>query len=244
MKSTIGALNLEKKNARSNFAFAKTFPYILHQQHSNPMSSHHLVVGIAGGTSSGKTTVTREITNALGATNIALLQHDSYYKDLTQFNGKQPHEINFDHPDAYDSKLLIEHVKELRRGSAIRQPVYSYVTYRRTDEEKLVEPKRIIVVEGILVFYEPELRELIDVKVFVDTDDDERVLRRIRRDVLDRGRTIESVMKQYIETVKPMHLEFVEPTKRWADVIIPRGGENRVAIDLVVRMLRTLDLAW
>jgi uridine kinase len=208
------------------------------------MSSHPLVVGIAGGTSSGKTTVTREITQALGESNIALLQHDSYYKDLSQFNGNQPHEINFDHPDAYDTKLLIEHLKELKRGTTIRQPVYSYVTYRRAEETKPVEPKRTIVVEGIMVFFEPELRELIDVKVFVDTDDDERVLRRIRRDVLERGRTIESVMKQYIETVKPMHLEFVEPTKRWADVIIPRGGENRVAIDLVVRMLRTLDLAW
>jgi uridine kinase len=208
------------------------------------MSSHPLVVGIAGGTSSGKTSVTREITQALGEANIALLQHDAYYKDLSQFRGKQPHEINFDHPDAYDTKLLIQHLKELKRGSMIRQPVYSYVTYRRTAELKSVESKRIIIVEGILVFYEPELRELIDVKVFVDTDDDERVLRRIRRDVLERGRTIESVMKQYIETVKPMHLEFVEPTKRWADVIIPRGGENRVAIDLVVRMLRTLDLAW
>lgn len=207
------------------------------------MASHPLIVGIAGGTSSGKTTVTREITAALGEANIALLQHDSYYKDLSQFSGKQPHEINFDHPDAYDSALLIQHLQQLKRGKAIMQPVYSYVTYRRTSEEKLVHPKRIIIIEGILIFFEPEMRDLIDVKVFVDTDDDERVLRRIRRDVLERGRTIESVMKQYIETVKPMHLEFVEPTKRWADVIIPRGGENRVAIDLVVRMLRTLDLA-
>jgi uridine kinase len=205
------------------------------------MSTHHLIVGIAGGTSSGKTTVTRAITTALGEANIALLQHDGYYKDLSQFDGKQPNEINFDHPDAYDTKLLIHHLKQLKEGCAIRQPVYSYMTYRRTEEEKLVEPKRVIIVEGILILFEPELRRLIDVKVFVDTDDDERVLRRIRRDVLERGRTIESVMNQYIETVKPMHLEFVEPTKRWADVIIPRGGENRVAIDLVVRMLRTLE---
>lgn len=201
------------------------------------------MVGIAGGTSSGKTTVTREITNALGEVNIALLQHDSYYKDLSLFGGKQPSEINFDHPDAYDTQLLIRHLKELKSGRAISRPVYSYVTYRRTPEEKVVEPKRIIIIEGILIFFEPELRDQIDVKVFVDTDDDERVLRRIRRDVLERGRTIESVMEQYVATVKPMHLEFVEPTKRWADVIIPRGGENRVAIDLVVRMLRTLDLA-
>jgi uridine kinase len=184
--------------------------------------------------------VTRQIAAALGESNIAVLQHDSYYKDLSAFGGKQPHEINFDHPEAYDTPLLIEHVRQLRSGKPIRQPVYSYTTYRRTSEERIVEPKRIIIVEGILVFFEKELRDLIDVKVFVDTDDDERVLRRIRRDVLERGRTIESVMEQYINTVKPMHLEFVEPTKRWADVIIPRGGENRVAIDLVVRTLASL----
>lgn len=203
--------------------------------------SNHLVVGIAGGTSSGKTSVTRAIASALGETNIALLMHDSYYKDLSQFNGKQPNEINYDHPDAYDTELLIRHIEQLKEGKPIRQPVYNYTTYRRTSEERIVEPQCVIIVEGILIFFEPELREIIDVKVFVDTDDDERVLRRIRRDVLERGRTIESVMQQYIGTVKPMHLEFVEPTKRWADVIIPRGGENRVAIDLVVRMLRTLQ---
>lgn len=205
------------------------------------MSSNHLVVGIAGGTSSGKTTVAQQIASALGEANIVVLQHDSYYKDLSAFGGKKPHEINFDHPDAYDTPLLIQHIRLLRQGQPVRQPVYSYTTYRRT-AERLVEPKRIIIVEGILVFYEKELRDLIDVKVFVDTDDDERLLRRIQRDVLERGRTIESVMEQYRATVKPMHLEFVEPTKRWADVIIPRGGENRVAIEMVVRMLRTLDL--
>ncbi|MBI5471734.1 MAG: uridine kinase [Ignavibacteriae bacterium] len=203
------------------------------------MSIHCIVVGIAGGTSSGKTTVTRQIASALGESNIALLQHDSYYKDLSQFGGKLANEINFDHPDAYDTQLLIDHIRRLKKGEVIAQPVYSYTTYRRTNDVKRVEPKRIIIVEGILVFCEPALRDIIDVKVFVDTDDDERVLRRIRRDVLERARTIESVMEQYITTVKPMHLEFVEPSKRWADVIIPRGGENHVAIDLVVRMLRT-----
>ncbi len=203
--------------------------------------SNHLVVGIAGGTSSGKTSVTRAIASALGEANIALLQHDSYYKDLSQFGGKQPHEINYDHPDAYDTELLITHIQQLKAGKSIRRPVYNYTTYRRSSEEKIVEPQRIIIVEGILIFFEPELRDIIDVKVFVDTDDDERVLRRIRRDVLERGRTVESVMQQYIGTVKPMHLEFVEPSKRWADVIIPRGGQNHVAIDLVVRMLRTLS---
>lgn len=203
------------------------------------MSSNHLVVGIAGGTSSGKTTVAQQIALALGEANIVVLQHDSYYKDLSAFGGKKPQEINYDHPDAYDTPLLIQHIRLLRDGKPVHQPVYSYTTYRRTSE-RVVEPKRIIIVEGILVFYEKELRDLIDVKVFVDTDDDERLLRRLQRDVLERGRTIESVMEQYRATVKPMHLEFVEPTKRWADVIIPRGGENRVAVEMVVRMLRTL----
>ncbi len=210
---------------------------VLHQPVK--LMSNHLVVGIAGGTSSGKTSVTRAITTALGESTIALFQHDAYYKDLSLFEGKLPHEINYDHPDAYDTQLLIRQILQLKEGKSIRQPVYDYTTYRRTTEERTVEPRRVIIVEGILIFFEPRLRDIIDVKVFVDTDDDERVLRRIRRDVLERGRTIESVMQQYIDTVKPMHLEFVEPTKRWADVIIPRGGENHVAIDLVVRMLRT-----
>ncbi len=204
------------------------------------MSTNHLVVGIAGGTSSGKTTVAQQIASALGEPNIVVLQHDSYYKDLSAFGGKQPHEINFDHPDAYDTSLLIEHLRQLCAGKPVHAPVYSYTTYRRISR-RLIEPRRVIIVEGILVFYEKELRDLIDVKVFVDTDDDERLLRRIRRDVLERGRTIESVMEQYMATVKPMHLEFVEPTKRWADVIIPRGGENKVAIEMVVRMLKALD---
>lgn len=208
------------------------------------MNTHHLVVGIAGGTSSGKTTVTRSIAEALGGSNVALLQHDSYYKDLSAFGGKQAQEINFDHPDAYDTELFIEHVRMLRNGEPVPEPEYSYTTYRRTGQRRIVEPRRIVMVEGILIFFEPALRDLIDIKVYVDTDDDERVLRRIRRDVLERGRTIESVMEQYITTVKPMHLEFVEPTKRWADVIIPRGGENRVAIDMVVRMLRSLDVTY
>jgi uridine kinase len=203
-------------------------------------SFHPLVVGIAGGTSSGKTTVTRCIAAAVGERAVAVLHHDAYYKDLPDFGGKPPGEINFDHPDAYDTELFVRHLALLKRGKAVEQPVYLYTTYRRTGEHRVVEPRPIIIAEGILIFAEARIRELIDIKVFVDTDGDERVLRRIRRDVLERGRSVESVMHQYVATVKPMHLEFVEPSKRWADVIIPRGGENRVAVDMVVARLKAL----
>lgn len=204
----------------------------------NPV--HPLVVGIAGGSSSGKTTVTRSIAAAVGETGVAILHHDAYYKDLPLFGGKSPDQINFDHPDAYDTPLFVSHLDALKQGRSVEQPVYSYTSYRRTGEVRTVEPRPIIIAEGILIFAEASIRERIDIKVFVDTDDDERVLRRIRRDVLQRGRTVESVMHQYVATVKPMHLEFVEPSKRWADVIIPRGGENRVAVDMVVARLRLL----
>ncbi len=199
-----------------------------------------IVVGIAGGTSSGKTTVTRAIASALNPDNIALLQHDSYYKDLSSFGNMEASNINFDHPDAYDTQLFIDHIRKLKNGDTISQPIYSYTTYRRTGDTCIVKPRQIIIIEGILIFADSNLRDLIDIKVYVDTDDDERLLRRLRRDVLERGRTIESVMRQYIDTVKPMHLEFVEPSKRWADVIIPRGGENQVALNMVITMLKSL----
>lgn len=202
-----------------------------------------LVVGIAGGTSSGKTTVTRAIAAAVGGNSVAVLHHDAYYKDLSLFGGESPDRINFDHPDAYDTPLFVRHLGDLKAGRPVEQPVYSYTTYRRTGDIRVVEPRPIVIAEGILIFAEASVRELIDIRVFVDTDDDERVLRRIRRDVLERGRTVESVMQQYITTVKPMHLEFVEPSKRWADVIIPRGGENSVAVDMVVARLRTLGIS-
>jgi uridine kinase len=199
-----------------------------------------VIVGIAGGSSSGKTTVTRSVAAAVGEDAVAILHHDAYYKDLSQFNAKRPEEINFDHPDAYDTDLFVRHLQTLRQGRAVDQPVYLYTTYRRTEETRVVDPRPIVIAEGILIFAEAAIRELIDIKVFVDTDSDERVLRRIRRDVLERGRSVESVMHQYVSTVKPMHLEFVEPSKRWADIIIPRGGENRVAVELVVARLRAL----
>lgn len=199
-----------------------------------------LVIGIAGGTGSGKTTVTRNIIERLGSGKVAVLRHDEYYRDLSAFGQTPAAEINFDHPDALESSLLIQHVRSLRRWAAIEQPLYDYASYHRKPETRRIEPSRVVIVEGILIFVEKKLRELMDIKIFVDTDADERLLRRIRRDVIDRGRSIESVMQQYVSTVKPMHLEFVEPSKRWADVIIPKGGENDVAIDMVVTKLREL----
>lgn len=199
-----------------------------------------LVIGIAGGTGSGKTTVARKIAERIGIENVIILEHDNYYKDITQFKGKKIEEINFDHPDALDTKLLIEHVKALKNRQAVDVPIYDFTTYRRLPEVKHIEPKDVIIIEGILVFVEKELRDLMDIKIFIDTDADERVLRRIKRDIIERGRPLESVVNQYISTVKPSHLEFVEPSKRWADVIIPRGGENDVAIEMVVSRIKTM----
>ena len=199
-----------------------------------------LVIGIAGGTGSGKTTVTQKILSRLDAHAVAVLRHDYYYKDLGAFNGTPASAVNFDHPHALETSLLIEHLARLKEGKAIRRPLYDFTTYRRLPESELVEPRRIIIVEGILIFAERALRELMEIKIFVDTDADERLLRRLKRDLIERGRSITSVMEQYKATVKPMHLEFVEPSKRWADIIIPEGGENEVAIDMVVTKIREL----
>jgi uridine kinase len=206
-----------------------------------------LVIGIAGGTGSGKTTVTKKILEHLASEKVVILRHDFYYKDISAFGGTGPEAINFDHPNALETSLLIKHLHQLKCGQSICQPIYDYTTYSRLSESRLIEPKNVVIVEGILIFVEKALRELMDIKIFVDTDADERLLRRLRRDLLERGRSIESVMHQYIATVKPMHLEFVEPSKRWADIIIPEGGENIVAIDMVVtkiqEMLRAFDEA-
>ena len=199
-----------------------------------------LVIGIAGGTGSGKTTVTLKILKDLDPAKVVVLRHDFYYKDISSFNGLTPDKINFDHPDALETSLLIEHLALLRDGKSIHQPVYDYTTYRRLPESKIISPRNVIIVEGILIFVEKALRNLMDIKIFVDTDADERLLRRLKRDLLERGRTIESVIQQYVSTVKPMHLDFVEPSKRWADIIIPEGGENIVAIDMVVTKIREM----
>ena len=193
-----------------------------------------LVIGIAGGTGSGKTTVTNAILDRLDKSRILVIQHDSYYRDLSFHGGLTPDKVNFDHPDSLETDLLIRHIRELRSGRSIDQPIYNFTTHRRLDSTRRLDAKEIIIIDGILIFASKELRDLMDIKIFVDTDADERLIRRIRRDILERGRSVESVMKQYMNTVKPMHLEFVEPGKRWADVIIPRGSENIVAIDMVV----------
>jgi len=199
-----------------------------------------LVIGIAGGSGSGKTTVAQEILQRVGRERIAFLQHDSYYKDLSGLPPTQRAQINFDHPNSLETELLIQHVASLRDGKAVEVPIYNFSTDSRTGQTFTVQPRRVILVEGILIFTEVALREMFDVKIFVDTDPDLRFIRRLERDLAERGRTTESVIKQYQSTVRPMHLEFVEPSKRYADVIIPEGGFNTAALDMVVARVDVL----
>ncbi len=196
-----------------------------------------LLIGIAGGTASGKTTVARRIAEALGET-ATLIEQDAYYSKLTHLPIERRREVNFDHPDAFDVPLLCEHLRSLREGRGVDKPVYDFADYDRSDATTRVEPARIVLVEGILVLWMTELRSLLDVKIFVDAEDDVRVLRRVERDVKERGRTLESVVEQYFRTVRPMHQGFVEPSKRWADIIIPHGGNNPTAIAMVATALR------
>lgn len=199
-----------------------------------------IVIGIAGGSGSGKTTVANEILNKVGVHQIAFLPHDAYYRELGHLPQTQREQVNFDHPNSMETELLIEHIKTLLDGHSIEMPVYDFTTHSRTGKSIHVDPKNIIMVEGILIFAEPVLRDLFDVKIFVDTDADIRFMRRLERDIAERGRTVSSVIKQYQATVRPMHLEFVEPSKRYADVIIPEGGRNWVALDMVIAKLETL----
>ena len=199
-----------------------------------------LVIGIAGGSGSGKTTVAQEILNRVGPDRIAFLQHDSYYKDLTGLPPAQRAEVNFDHPNSLETELLIQHIISLREGRAIQVPIYNFSTHSRTDQSFTVAPHPVILVEGILIFVERSLRDLFDIKIFVDTDADIRFIRRLHRDLSERGRTTESVIKQYQATVRPMHLEFVEPSKRYADVIIPEGGFNTAALDMLTARIQAL----
>lgn len=198
-----------------------------------------IVLGIAGGTGSGKTTVTETILEKVNA-HTSLLEQDAYYRDMPNLSYEERSGVNYDHPDAVEFSLLIQHIKMLKKGLAIDRPIYDFTRHTRKEETTTVKPARILIVEGILIFAIPELRELFDMKIFVDTDDDERLLRRICRDMKERGRSFESIQKQYRESVKPMHLEFVEPSKRYADVIIPRGGGNNVGIDMVASRLQYL----
>ncbi len=199
-----------------------------------------ILIGVTGGTGSGKTTVSEAILDRVGRDRIAYIQQDSYYVDLSHLPREQRARVNFDHPDSLETDLLIRHLTLLRAGQAVDVPIYDFTQYTRSGQTRRVEPRRVILVEGILIFAEPALRSLFDVRIFVDADADIRFIRRLQRDLQERGRSTESVVRQYLETVRPMHLEFVEPTKRYADVIIPEGGFNTVALDMVVARVETL----
>lgn len=197
-----------------------------------------LVIGIAGGTGSGKTTVARNIVRRLDLDAVAVIQQDAYYRDLADLPRAQRESRNFDHPDSIEHELFIEHVRALKRGEKVRQPVYDFTRHVRREETVEVVPTDVLIVEGILLFHYPDLRETFDIRIFVDTPPDIRLLRRIERDIAERGRTLESVTEQYLRTVRPMHEEFVEASKRHADVIIPEGGHNEIAIDMVASRIR------
>jgi uridine kinase len=199
-----------------------------------------LTIGICGGTGSGKTTITNRLTQALSEDSVLLLQQDHYYKDTPHLPLEERAKQNFDHPDSVDTQLLVSHVRALREGQAIERPVYDFTQHRRIPATVHLEPRPALIVEGILVFENATLRSLCDIKIFVDTEADLRFIRRLRRDIRERGRTVESVIDQYMATVRPMHMEFVEPSKRYADVIIPEGGYNEVGIDLVIQKIRSL----
>ena len=199
-----------------------------------------LVIGICGGTGSGKTTISERIISALSPESVLVLQQDHYYKDLPELPLEQRAKQNFDHPESFDTPLLIEHVRQLREGHPIDRPVYDFAKYERAPHTVRLDSHPAMILEGILIFESKALRDLMDIKIFVDTDADLRFIRRLSRDIRERGRTVESVVEQYLATVRPMHMEFVEPSKRHADVIIPEGGHNEVGIDLVIQKIRSL----
>jgi uridine kinase len=199
-----------------------------------------IVIGVAGGTGSGKTTVSQAILDRVGRDKITYIQHDSYYRDRSHLSPEERTKINFDHPDALETEFLVQHLKELREGHPVEVPVYDFTIHTRTSQTQRVEPCRVILVEGILIFSDDALRDMMDVKIYVDTDADIRFIRRLERDITERGRTMRSVIDQYLATVRPMHLEFVEPSKRYADVIIPEGGYNPVALDMVVARIKSM----
>lgn len=202
--------------------------------------ARRILIGIAGGSGSGKTLVARTIVRDLGSDRVVIIDQDSYYKDLDAIPPGEREGRNFDHPDAFDHELLRRHIRELLAGRPIEEPIYDYGEHRRLKETRRIGEHLIIVLEGILIFMDPELRALMDIKLFIDADADVRFIRRLRRDLIERGRSADSIIRQYEESVRPMHLQFVEPSKRWADVIIPEGGHNAVAIDLVKTKIREL----
>ncbi len=196
-----------------------------------------LIVGIAGGTGSGKTTVVNRIVECLPQAKVAIIPQDSYYKDSSHLPLEERQEINFDHPSSIEFELLVDHVKRLKNGEPVEQPIYSYLTCTRAEETVSIAPKQVVIIEGILILSHPDLRDLMDIKIFVDADADDRLARVIFRDIVERGRSINKVLERYEKTVKPMHLQFIEPTKRYADIIVPQGGENAVAISILTSII-------
>ncbi|WP_276716890.1 uridine kinase [Caloranaerobacter azorensis] len=199
-----------------------------------------ILIGITGGTGSGKSTVAQEIFNSLPEKNIVIIEQDSYYKDQSHLTFEERIKTNYDHPLAFDNDLLIKHLKDLLEGKPIEKPIYDFEAHNRKKETVRVEPKDIIILEGILILDDERIRNLLDIKIFVDTDADIRIIRRITRDIKERGRTLESVIEQYLTTVRPAHMQFIEPSKKYADIIIPEGGYNKVAIDLMVTKIKSI----
>ena len=199
-----------------------------------------VIIGVTGGSGSGKTTVSRAIFEQLHGHSLLMLQEDSYYNDQIDMPFEERIKTNYDHPNAFDTELLVKQLKDLLDWKTIEKPIYDYTEHTRSSEVEKVEPKEVIILEGILVLNDPALRDLMDIKIFVDTDDDIRIIRRIQRDIEERGRSLQSVIDQYKSTVKPMYHQFIEPTKRYADIIVPEGGENQVAIDLLVTKVRDI----
>jgi uridine kinase len=202
------------------------------------MKPKPLTIGVAGGSGSGKSTVVAALVEAVGPENVALLPHDAYYRPYSELPIEERRRLNWDHPDRLETELLVGQISALAAGNAIERPVYDFNTYSRLPQTERVEPRAVVIVDGILILTEPALRDLLDIKVYVDTDPDIRFIRRLRRDIVERGRELSSVVEQYLKTVRPMHLEFVEPSKRYADLIIPEGGYNRVAIEMLVARVK------
>lgn len=199
-----------------------------------------ILIGITGGTGSGKSTVTKEIYRSIKGKNVDVIEQDSYYKDQSNLTFEERKKTNYDHPFAFDNDLLIEHLKEILKGNSIEKPIYDFEKHNRKKETVIVWPKDIIILEGLLVLDDERIRELLDIKIFVDTDSDVRVIRRINRDIKERGRSLDSVIEQYMKTVRPAHMQFVEPSKKYADIIIPEGGYNKVAIDIMVTKIKSI----
>jgi uridine kinase len=199
-----------------------------------------IIIGVAGGSGSGKTTVVKSIVRSLGKGQVTVVHHDSYYRDASHLSSDERHAINYDHPDALETELLVAHLEQLRSGQAVEVPTYDFTTHSRLAETETAEPRKVIIVDGLLILWDKRIRDLMDIKVFVDTDADIRFIRRLSRDLEERGRAAESVIKQYLATVRLMHLEFVEPSKRYADLIMPEGAHNRVAVDMLLTKVRSI----